>query len=130
MTNPSRFFRFLRFSFVGASTLLLYLASVYLLVEFMGLQVTLASTLMLIAAACYNYFMHYHWTFTSNAPHGMVMVRYLLMIAGAVLINALIMHFGTVLSTVHYLVIQVIAAFALFCWSLGVSSLWVFRQRS
>ena len=128
MTNSSRFFQFLRFIFVGGSTALLYLVLVYFMVDVLGIQVMLASTLMCIAAACYNYLMHYHWTFTSNAPHGMVLVRYLLMVTGAILINGLIMHFGTMFSTAHYLVIQLVAALALICWSLSVSSLWVFRR--
>ena len=128
MTDFSRFFRFLRFIFVGGSTTVLYLVSVFLMVDILGIQVTLASTLLCIAAACYNYLMHYHWTFASGAPHGMVMVRYLWMVAGAVVINGLIMHFGTMLSSVHYLVIQLVAAITLVCWSLSVSALWVFRQ--
>ncbi len=129
MKNPARFVQFLRFITVGGSTTLLYLAFVFLLVDILGFQVTLASTLMCIAAAGYNYLMHYHWTFTSDAPHGMVMVRYLSMVAGAVLINALIMHLGTTYLDIHYLVIQVVAAIVLVCWSLSVSALWVFRQR-
>ena len=130
MTDYSRFFRLLRFVFVGGSSGFLYLVFVFVLVDVLGIQVTLASTLVCIAAAGYNYLMHYHWTFASDAPHGKVLVRYLLMIAGAVLINGLIVHFGTMFSTIHYLVIQFVAALALACWSLSVSSLWVFRQRS
>jgi putative flippase GtrA len=129
MTDYARFLRLLRFVFVGGSSGLLYLGLVFVLVDVLGVQVTLASTLVCVAAAVYNYLMHYHWTFASDAPHGMVMVRYLLMIAGAVLINGLIVHFGTMFSSVHYLVIQVIATVALACWSLSVSSLWVFRRR-
>jgi putative flippase GtrA len=129
MTDYSRFLRFLRFAFVGGSSGFLYLGSVFVLVDLMGMQVTLASTLVCIVAAAYNYLMHYHWTFASDAPHGMVLVRYLLMIAGAVLINGLIVHFGVMFSSVHYLVIQSVAAITLACWSLSVSSLWVFRQR-
>lgn len=108
---------------------MLYLMLVYVLVDIVGMQVTLASTLLCMAAAAYNYLMHYHWTFASDAPHGMVMVRYLLMVAGAVVINGLIVHFGTTLSDFHYLVIQLVASITLVCWSLSVSSLWVFRER-
>jgi putative flippase GtrA len=129
LTDYSRFYRLLRFAFVGGSTALLYLVFVFVLVDILGMHVTLASTLVCIAAAAYNYLMHYHWTFASDAPHGMVMVRYLLMIAGAVLINGLIVHFGTKFSDIHYLIVQLVASITLVCWSLSVSSLWVFRQR-
>lgn len=130
MTDYSRFLRLVRFIFVGGSTAFLYLAFVFVLVDKVGMHVTLASTLVCIVAAAYNYLMHYHWTFASDAPHGMVMVRYLTMIAGAVLINGLIVHYGTMFSSVHYLIVQLIAAFTLVCWSLSVSSLWVFKRRS
>lgn len=129
MTDYSHLLRFLRYAFVGGSTGVLYLVFVYLLVDGLGVQVTLASTLVCIAAAGYNYLMHYHWTFASDSPHGLVMIRYLAMIAGAVVINGLIMHFGTMLSSIHYLVIQLAATLVLVCWSLSVSSLWVFRKR-
>ena len=119
----------MRYGLVGGSTGILYLVFVFVLVDVLNIHVTLASTLVCIAAAAYNYLMHYHWTFASDAPHGMVMVRYLAMIAGVVLINAIIMHFGTMFSNIHYLIIQLVASFTVVCWSLSVSSLWVFRQR-
>jgi putative flippase GtrA len=130
MTDYSRFLRFLRFAFVGGSSGVLYLVFVFVLVDGLGMQVTLASTLVCITAGAYNYLMHYHWTFASDAPHGIVLIRYLLMIVGAVLINGLIVHFGVMFSTAHYLLIQLVAALTLVLWSLSVSSLWVFRQRS
>jgi len=97
-------------------------------VDGLGFQVTLGSTIVCFAAMCYNYFMHYHWTYASEAPHGPVMVRYLLMSAGAILLNGLIMHFGVKLSSVHYMVVQLVAAIALICWNLCVNTFWVFRK--
>lgn len=117
----------LRFLFVGGSTTVIFFGLTYVLVEVAGLHVTLASTLACIIAVCYNYLLHYHWTFVTDAPHGLVLVRYLLMCAGAVLINALVMHFGVKWSNTNYMVVQVVATLALTCWSFTVSSIWVFR---
>lgn len=118
-----------RFLFIGGSTAAIYLGLVFVLVEGPALHVTLASTLACIAAVCYNYFLHYHWTFASDAPHGIVLVKYLLMCTGGLILNALIMHFGTQLGSAHYMAVQLVAAVALVCWSFSLSSLWVFKGK-
>ena len=113
---------------MGGSTAALYLGLTYVLVEVFALQVTLASTLGCAIAVCYNYFLHYHWTFVSDAPHGIVLVKYLLMCTGGVVVNGLVMHFGMELASAHYMVVQLVAAVALVCWSLSLSTLWVFKH--
>jgi putative flippase GtrA len=117
----------LRFVLVGGSTALLYMGVPYWLVEGAGLHTTVASTIGLTVAICYNYPMHYHWTFSSEAPHGKAVVRYLLMCAGALLVNGLVMHLGTAASSLHYMFVQILAAVIVTTWSLSLSSLWVFR---
>lgn len=118
----------LRFLLVGGSTALLFLGLTFVLVEGPALNATLASTIACVTAICYNYVLHYHWTFVSDAPHGSVLVRYLVMCAGGILLNGLVMYFGLVAMSIHYMVMQVIAAVALASWSLCVSSLWVFKR--
>ena len=117
-----------RFLLVGGSTAASYLGITYGLVEAFALNVTLASTVGCVFAVCYNYLLHYHWTFVSEAPHSIAMIRYLVMCAGGIAVNGLVMHFGTVLTSAHYMVVQLFAAVALVCWSLTLSSLWVFRR--
>jgi putative flippase GtrA len=119
----------LRFLVVGASTALLYFGLTFLLVEGLTLQTTLASTIAYIVTVCYNYLLHYHWTFVSDAPHGQVLVKYLLTCVGGLVLNGLIMHVGVMLLSAHYMVVQIIAAGAVVCWSLFVSTLWVFAKK-
>lgn len=116
-----------RFVFVGGSTAAMALALIYLLVEYVGLHTTPASFLAASTATVYNYFMHYHWTFSTDAPHGAVLVKYLTMCTGAVILSTLIMHFGVLLTNLHYLVIQAASVVAIITWSLTLSALWVFR---
>lgn len=116
-----------RFVFVGSSTAAISLGLIYLLVEFGGMHTTPASFVAASTATVYNYFMHYHWTFSTDAPHGAVLVKYLAMCTGAVVLSTLIMHFGVPLTGLHYLVIQAAAVVAVVLWSLTLSSLWVFR---
>lgn len=118
----------LRFVLVGGSTALLFLGLTFGLVEGAGLHATVASTVACIAAICYNYLLHYHWTFGSDAPHGRVLVRYLVTCAGAVLLNGLVMYFGPAVLTLHYMYVQLLASIVMVLWTFSVSSVWVFRS--
>ncbi len=117
----------LRFIFVGGSTAAISMGLIFILVEFAGIHTTPASTIAASVATVYNYLLHYHWTFSSDAPHGVVLVKYVTMCTGAVVLSTLIMHFGVPLTGLHYLVIQAAAVVAVVLWSLSLSSLWVFR---
>ncbi|MDG2273569.1 MAG: GtrA family protein [Halioglobus sp.] len=117
----------MRFILVGGGTGLLFLGLVYAQVEGIGMYPTLASTIACIIALCYNYLMHYHWTFASDAPHGKVFIRYCIMCAGAVVLNGLIMHFGLILTSIHFMFLQLLAGGAMTLWSLGMSFFWVFQ---
>lgn len=117
----------LRFLLVGGSTALLYLGLTYAMVEFAGLHATLASTIALAVAICYNYLLHYHWTFATDAPHGRVLVRYLLMCVGALVVNGLIVHYGISELSLHYMLVQLLAAVGVTTWSISLGALWVYR---
>lgn len=124
----SKVFTLLRFLLVGGSTAGIYFCLTFVLVEFAGLNITLASSIAYITAVCFNYLSHFHWTFASEAPHGEVFIRYLVMIVGGVILNGLVMYFGTTMMHIHYMLMQIISAFVLAAWSLSLSSLWVFRS--
>ena len=113
---------------VGLSTAALNLGLMFALVEGPALQVTLASTITCIVVICYNYFLHYHWTFASDAPHGRVLVRYLVMCAAGIIINALIMHIGVIVMGFQYMLVQIVSGVVLVCWSISMSSIWVFKK--
>jgi putative flippase GtrA len=120
--------QFLRFILVGGSTAALNLGLMLALVEGAALQVTLASTITCIVAICYNYFAHYHWTFTSDLPHGRSLVRYLVMCAAGVSLNGLIMHIGAEVMGLQYMLVQITSGVILVCWSVSMSSIWVFKK--
>jgi putative flippase GtrA len=125
MTDYSLLFRFL---IVGGSTAAIFFGLTFILVETLDIATVLASTIACATAICYNYLLHYHWTFASDSPHGLTVIRYLFMSACGLLINGLIMQFGTSLAITHYMVVQIIAGFAMVCWSICMSYFWVFRS--
>ena len=117
-----------RFLLVGASTTALYFGILLAGVELLALPITLASSVACIIAIIYNYLLHYRWTFASEAPHGVVLGRYLLMNLGGLMINGSIMYFGVPMLGVHYLWVQLLAAALMIGWTLTLSSLWVYRS--
>ena len=117
----------LRFFLVGGSTAMIFFGLTVGLVEFAALHATLASTIACTVAICYNYLLHYHWTFASDAPHGKVLMRYVMMCIGAVIVNGLLMQVGMETLSLHYLYVQLIAAGGVAAWSLGLSAIWVYR---
>jgi putative flippase GtrA len=124
MIDPRRLTRYI---LVGVSSAVVLLGLTWLFVDGLHLPVILGSTIAVTLTALYNYCLHYYWTFSSNTPHGLVLVKYLVMAAGAILVNALIMHFGVKMLSIHYLIVQFLANIAVVTWSFTVSSLWVFR---
>jgi putative flippase GtrA len=118
----------LRFLFVGGSTGFIFLGLTFGLVEGLGISAVLASTFALLIAVSYNYLLHYHWTFESEADHRLALTRFLLMGAGSILLNGLIMYFGTLQDAFHYMVVQFCAGLAMVFWSLCLSYFWVFKS--
>lgn len=121
--------KLLRFILVGGSTAAVLLGLTWLFVDGLHLHVTLGSSFALILSGIYNYTLHYYWTFSSDVPHGWVLVKYLLMCMGALIINGLVMHFGVKILPIHYLVVQFLANVLVAAWSFCASSFWVFRRR-
>jgi putative flippase GtrA len=77
ITRPGRFFRglyeryfaiFLKYGIVGGSCFLLDIGSLYIFVEFVGINYLLAATLALGIATCMNYYLNRIWTFGSRTP--------------------------------------------------------------
>lgn len=118
----------LRFLLIGGTTGLIYFGLTFLLVESLALNPTLSSTIAYIIAVYYNYFLHYHWTFATNAGYRQTLVKYVLTALSGIVLNALIMHFGGELLNVHYMVVQILAIGVVVCWSLCISALWVFKR--
>lgn len=122
----------LRFAVVGVLTALIHYSALAVLVQLAGWNSTAASSLGFAMAVGFNYFMHYHWTFSAGpgidpVPHGRALLRYALMIAGGFLINGVLMFTATELWAWHYLLAQALALAALVTWNFLLASRWVYR---
>jgi putative flippase GtrA len=117
-----------RFGVVGVLTALLQFSLLFLGVEILQVNSTLASCLAYVIVVIFNYLMHYSWTFQGEAPHGRTLRRYLLMVACGFLLNAVFMYVGTGLMSINYLLVQSLAMAIVILWNFVVSNLWVFRN--
>jgi putative flippase GtrA len=121
--------RLVRFILVGGTSAAVLLCLTWLFVDGLHLQVILGSSIAVILTALYNYSLHYYWTFSSETPHGWVLIRYLLMCLGALIVNGLVMHLGVNVLLIHYLIVQFLANVAVAAWSFSISSIWVFSRK-
>lgn len=121
--------RLIRFLVVGGSSTVVFLGLTWLFVDGLHLRVILGSSIAASLTVLYNYCLHFYWTFSSDIPHGRVLIKYVLMCLGALIVNGIVMHFGVKMLQVHYLVVQFLANVAVAAWSFSISSLWVFARR-
>ena len=120
--------RLLRFCVVGVLTALLQFSLLYLGVEVLQMDTTLASSAGYVVVVIFNYLMHYSWTFKGTAPHGRALVRYLVVIGCGFLLNAVFMYTGVSLLSVNYLLVQSLAMLIIIIWNFIMSNFWVFRD--
>jgi len=120
--------RILRFGVVGVLTAILHYGLLYVGVEALQLNATVASSLGFVVAVIFNYLMHYSWTFGEPAPHGRTLQRYLVMITCGFLINAVVMYAGVHWLVLHYLLTQALALIVVVLWNFVLSNAWVFRR--
>ncbi|CAA0106091.1 Uncharacterised protein [Halioglobus japonicus] len=118
--------KLIRHAFVGGSSALLLIILTWLLVDGLHLEVILGSSIAVVLTGLYNYSMQYHWTFSTDAPHQSVLVRYLLMCVGILVINTLVMYLGVKTFEFHYLIVQFMANVTMTAWSFCLGSIWVF----
>lgn len=117
----------IRYFFVGVSTYTIYMGLTFALVEWAGFPITLSSFISCSTAVLFNYVMHYHWTFSTDSPHGQVLARYALMVVGGIVLNTLVMYVGVQFSSLHYMLLQVIAGGMVIIWNFVLSATWVYR---
>jgi len=116
-----------RFAVVGVATAALQYTLLYVGVDLFSLDATLTSSVTFAIIICFNYLMHYNWTFAVPAPHTEALRRYLFMTSCGFLINSFIMYVGTTFTQFNYLLVQTAALGVVVVWNFCLSSFWVFK---
>ena len=127
--GSGHFGRFVRFAAVGAVATAIQYGLLILLVRGFGVAPTLASSIGFVLAAGVNYLLNYRFTFQSDRPHGPAAMKFGLLAAIGLLINALIMRL-MVAAGVDYLLAQVCATGMVLFWNFIGNTVWTFRMGS
>ena len=111
-----------RFGFVGGLGTVVYVSSLWLMVEKLHIPVMIATSLSFILVVIENYILHYHWTFGSSRSHKTAFPRFLLMSITGFTLNWVIMYVGTNELHYNYMLVQTLSIIVIVIWNLVISS--------
>ena len=120
------FLQLIKYGTAGAFGTAIQFAVLVGLVEFFGSNVVLASTLGAVAGAVVNYVLNYEFTFRSSRPHAISLAKYMVVSAGGIALNALVLAAGTSLLGMHYFGTQVLATLVVLLAAFSVNRAWTF----
>lgn len=118
--------KFSSFAVVGGLCTLLQYLILYLLVTSLAMSPALASSIGYVISAALNYVLNYHWTFRSTRNHAISISRFAATAFIGLLLNALIMFFGTGPLGLNYLIVQLGATAIVLFWNFMVNLKWSF----
>jgi putative flippase GtrA len=121
--------QFIVFAVVGAVATVTQYATLIVLVELIGINTTLASTVGLVIGVLTNYVLSYNVTFKSKLAHLYALPRFLTISGIGLLVNWVILETGSA-AGIHYLALQVLSTVTLLALNYIASRFWVFRKRA
>ena len=101
-----------------------------LIVGVEGFQVNavLASVAGYALGIIVNYILNYHYTFSSDQHHQVVIPKFLAVMVVGMFINALVMYVGITWLGVHYMLAQLGAVAVVFVLSFTANRFWAFAD--
>jgi putative flippase GtrA len=90
---------------------------------------TIASCIGFVVSAGANYSLNYRFTFRSRNSHAPAVLKFVLLAAAGLLLNAGLMRLLTVMGW-NYLLAQVCATGVVLVWNFFGNSLWTFSERA
>lgn len=117
-----------KFSIVGTVTAGVYYVVLYAMVEYISFSIVVSSSIAYVSAIILNYMMHYQWTFSSDCPHNISILRFIIMNIIGFVINISIMAYGSSIIPEYYLLTQAFAMAVIVIWNFIISLLWVYKK--
>lgn len=118
--------RFVRFACVGGAATLLQFLLLALFVELLAVNAVLASASAFAMSAAFNYWLNYHFTFTSRASHWRTLPKFVLVALIGLAINTA--SFALLLIAFHYLPAQCIATGVTLVCNFALHQYWIYRR--
>jgi putative flippase GtrA len=116
------------FTLVGALGTLAHYLLLVILVELVGINAVIASTVGALLGATINYALNYRFTFNSRTSHRIALPKFLAVATVGFLINALLMWVAVNFTIIHYVLGQVIATSLVLLWNFFVNRYWTFQE--
>ena len=92
-----------------------------------GINPVLASSSGYAVASVLNYYLNSKITFRYARGHGAALVKFLVVAAVGLWLNAAIMHLCIVYFSLHYLISQAVATIIVLSWNFSGNYMWSFR---
>ena len=124
----SIFRQFVSFAGVGAVATAAHYLVLIGLVQFYGLNPTLASGIGAVVGALISYGLNYHYTFRSNNSHALSLAKFFAVAGIGLVLNSISMLICIEVFGVHYLLSQVLATGLVLIWSFTMNRAWTFRE--
>lgn len=128
--NAIVFFQFIRYVVVGALATAIHYVVLYSLLERLGLDGVLSTSLGLMISATFNFVVNYHFTFHSNAKMLDALWRFVVVITLGLFINASIFWLLVTRLSWFYLLGQAVATIAVLFWNFLFSRSFIYVSRS
>ena len=128
-STPTVAIMFLRFAGVGAVGTIAHYTLLVFLVEALGLQPVLGSSLGFLLGAAVNYSLNYRYTFASRKQHTETLPKFFLIAVVGFIFNGLIVHMLANDFGVNYLLAQLVATALVLAWGFAANFLWTFVDR-
>ena len=118
--------QFLRFLLVGGGCTVLQYLVMYLMIKWRGLDFALASNIGYLAGAVVNYSINRVFTFESETAYGRGLLKFILLVLVALVLNYTIVRILTTQFRVHVVIAQILATGTTLFWNFFGSRLFVF----
>lgn len=126
MARESLIRQFSRFTLVGGVATAVQYGGLVLLAELAGLSAVRASTIAFFCSAMTNYALNRRFTFDADLPHATSLPRFAMVVAGGLVLNAIVMAAGTGPLGLHYALAQLLASAVVFAWNFVCHRHWTF----
>lgn len=118
--------RLLRFALVGGTATLLQFLLLALFVELLHTAEVAASAASFALSAGFNYWLNYHFTFSSRKSHAQTLPRFVLVALLGLGVNTA--SFAALLTVLHYLAAQVVATGVTLLCNFTLHQYWIYRR--
>ena len=117
----------MKFLSVGAVATAIQYVIFIALIEFFSVEIVIASASGYAISSILNYFLNYHFTFTSNAKHHVAVFKFTIVVIIGLTLNSFIMYVLVNLFSSYYLLAQLITTGAVLVFNFLIHKYWTYQ---